>query len=610
MGGNYRGKQTRGRGRGGRGGRGGGRGRGGGGRGRNRELIPSSAGFLYRPQSNTGDYDDFTVYGQFSTDEEEEAIKYPHGGKSKKKNNKKKNNLGFVRETVPSLGADYDDEERPGLGMPSHRSNEPRFAEGKSKYFRTVAFTQASTTLNLDQASTSVSEIEISQVTAESSSIDVVIEKVSELKIEEPHEDQVTQVDAAAVTQPETDISVERTVEVTEEEEEEEEEIQFNGRDDYEEEDDDDEQFDSDDDDEVDITEFSDYDSGDDDDDDALLQEDLLIISDYIENMEGDVEDLNELLAWSQMQNGNEELLLDSEFSYSDLDAPQAKKGTKKDKSRRTDFEEEEEFILRDSEAFVDPEIFQQTMRNALSEVPPSLKPGMRKWFEKQQKKEQRRKKKDEEKARKKKEQTLKGKKKNKYSDSDLSTQMTKIDDRIRDFINDNTITSFQFAPMNKNIRKEVHLLAKVYNLASNSIGGGASRATIITKKPSTRIPNDRRTLDRYLMNVQTNLDDQFRIQQRKSHPPKRIGNYSKKSGGKNTPKSAGTTNNNSQSSTIPRHGTIVGEGVAPINESNVGHRMLAAMGWKQGDALGAKNEGIVAPIEAVIRRKGLGLGS
>lgn len=52
---------------------------------------------------------------------------------------------------MPSLGADYDDEERPGLGMPTNRPTEQRFADGKSKYFRTVAFTQSSTTLNLDQ---------------------------------------------------------------------------------------------------------------------------------------------------------------------------------------------------------------------------------------------------------------------------------------------------------------------------------------------------------------------------------------------------------------------------------------------------------------------------
>jgi hypothetical protein len=82
-------------------------------------------------------------------------------------------------------------------------------------------------------------------------------------------------------------------------------------------------------------------------------------------------------------------------------------------------------------------------------------------------------------------------------------------------------------------------------------------------------------------VNVQANLDDQFRIQQRKS-TPKRNGaakpSFNKKSGGKTTPKSTGT--NNSQSPAIPRHGTIVGEGVAPIGESNVGHRMLAAMGY------------------------------
>lgn len=31
---------------------------------------------------------------------------------------------------------------------------------------------------------------------------------------------------------------------------------------------------------------------------------------------------------------------------------------------------------------------------------------------------------------------------------------------------------------------------------------------------------------------------------------------------------------------------------------------------WKQGEALGSKSEGIIAPIEAIIRKKGRGLGS
>lgn len=77
-----KGKQTRGRGRGGHRGRSRGRGSsgrggfgGGGGRGRNRDLIATSLGYVYRLESNVDEYnDDFRVYGQFSSDEEDSEV--------------------------------------------------------------------------------------------------------------------------------------------------------------------------------------------------------------------------------------------------------------------------------------------------------------------------------------------------------------------------------------------------------------------------------------------------------------------------------------------------------------------------------------------------------
>lgn len=78
MPGHYKG--SRGRGRGGQRGRGGhGRRRGG-----NRELIPSRDGFLYRLESNVDEDDDFRIYGQFSSDEQETI---PQSKKKKKKKN-------------------------------------------------------------------------------------------------------------------------------------------------------------------------------------------------------------------------------------------------------------------------------------------------------------------------------------------------------------------------------------------------------------------------------------------------------------------------------------------------------------------------------------------
>ncbi|KAI8367698.1 uncharacterized protein BYT42DRAFT_135691 [Radiomyces spectabilis] len=59
-----------------------------------------------------------------------------------------------------------------------------------------------------------------------------------------------------------------------------------------------------------------------------------------------------------------------------------------------------------------------------------------------------------------------------------------------------------------------------------------------------------------------------------------------------------------------PVPGTIVGSDALPIGQTNLGHRMLSAMGWREGDTLGTTNTGITAPVEAIVRSKNLGLGA
>lgn len=53
----------------------------------------------------------------------------------------------------------------------------------------------------------------------------------------------------------------------------------------------------------------------------------------------------------------------------------------------------------------------------------------------------------------------------------------------------------------------------------------------------------------------------------------------------------------------------VVGEGAAPLPESNVGNRMLQSMGWTPGSGLGPDGRGITEPIRASQRPKGAGLG-
>lgn len=47
------------------------------------------------------------------------------------------------------------------------------------------------------------------------------------------------------------------------------------------------------------------------------------------------------------------------------------------------------------------------------------------------------------------------------------------------------------------------------------------------------------------------------------------------------------------------------------IGESNVGFKMLAAMGWAEGDRIGARaGAGLAAPLTAIIKTTKLGLGA
>lgn len=174
----------------------------------------------------------------------------------------------------------------------------------------------------------------------------------------------------------------------------------------------------------------------DDTEEDELLEEDMLIMEDYVENMllQSD-EDLEEFIASTRWQEEEEEP--SEEYDYDALNE------TKDQRVRRilTEMEEEEAMMTKDnihkqimksskkkirdaSDAVVDPEIFGQTLEAAISQVPPSLRPGMRAWYEKQQKREEEKKKKKEMKEKRK--QKQKGK--NKEKEAKEQPSLIKID--------------------------------------------------------------------------------------------------------------------------------------------------------------------------------------
>lgn len=186
-------------------------------------------------------------------------------------------------------------------------------------------------------------------------------------------------------------------------------------------------------------------------DEDLLLEEDMLVMEDYLENIElEEGEDLNDLLAWSAMQNGNLEIEVESDYDEENIKYDYADLDKRSHERTVNDFEEDSQAILikknkssyvnestkkkvshltKDDNAIVDPEIFGQTLKAALADCPPGLRPGMRRWYEKQQRKEDRKKKKEEAKAhRREKKKNGKGKEKEE-NDEDFTNQMAKIDE-------------------------------------------------------------------------------------------------------------------------------------------------------------------------------------
>lgn len=92
-----------------------------------------------------------------------------------------------------------------------------------------------------------------------------------------------------------------------------------------------------------------------------------------------------------------------------------------------------------------------------------------------------------------------------------------------------------------------------------------------------------------FIRNAQTSIDAQSSILRKRRNldrpqppPSKKKGKGKEKAKGKNDKskdKQAQQQSGQKKITAAVKHGTVVGANVAPISESNVGHRMLAAMG-------------------------------
>ncbi|KAI8914525.1 G-patch domain-containing protein [Gorgonomyces haynaldii] len=141
--------------------------------------------------------------------------------------------------------------------------------------------------------------------------------------------------------------------------------------------------------------------------------------------------------------------------------------------------------------------------------------------------------------------------------------------------------------PMPSNVRQTVLFLLQQYGLNSSLRGSGDKKILNVYRTKRTHIPPQWKQLDKVAM-------EKFK--------GKRNAHFMPKSTPPKTPKAP-------DNAARPKLGDIVGEKASPIAESNIGHKMLAAMGWTPGQGLGASGAGIVDPVAAIVRSKRGGLG-
>ncbi|KAI8341117.1 G-patch domain-containing protein [Chlamydoabsidia padenii] len=120
-------------------------------------------------------------------------------------------------------------------------------------------------------------------------------------------------------------------------------------------------------------------------------------------------------------------------------------------------------------------------------------------------------------------------------------------------------------------------------------------RAPIVRKGPKTHLPQDRYAIEKYISKVRT-------LYKAKRQMERKPGGSASNSVRQAKREERGTAK--------PKKYRVVGGDASPLSGSNIGHRMLANMGWKEGDSLGVNKDGMAEPIQVVIQSNRRGLGA
>ncbi|THG94651.1 hypothetical protein EW026_g6864 [Hermanssonia centrifuga] len=154
------------------------------------------------------------------------------------------------------------------------------------------------------------------------------------------------------------------------------------------------------------------------------------------------------------------------------------------------------------------------------------------------------------------------------------------LEQQIRRFLdNIGGKTSMVLPPANKETRKKIHELAIAFNLRSQSKGQGKTRYTTLIKTTRSGVGTNEGKVRKIMKSV--------------------------------SPHWEGPTKGGGKAMSLAKHkeGEEVGKAAPKIGETNIGFRMLASMGWVEGDLIGLSG-GLEAPLTAIMKKTKLGLGA
>ncbi|KAH9858987.1 hypothetical protein C2E23DRAFT_746290 [Lenzites betulinus] len=170
------------------------------------------------------------------------------------------------------------------------------------------------------------------------------------------------------------------------------------------------------------------------------------------------------------------------------------------------------------------------------------------------------------------------------------------LEQEIRRFLADPARTTMPLPPADKETRKRVHELATAFNLKSLSKGAGKARYTTLAKCPRSGLGISERKIRSILQQAQSGhwIAPDFR-----------------KGGGKPRESKAKGAKGDSKAASLAHHreGEVVGKEAPKIGASNIGFKMLATMGWSDGDRIGLSG-GLDVPLTAIMKKTKLGLGA